>query len=196
MVRLLRLQLPTKNKVRLHCSYVWLYFLSVILTAYYLFLGQKTLHGHWLIWIKALNRLREMLFHAREDVSNAARERYKEYINKVMSSSFGEENLHVTHNCGNKKATQQETSDEVEIDEDLEHDQNKHDKSKLADDIFYDYIKDGPNAAEQLQCIRNTQSKHKKDTLGGKILTCLRCHVMFSTTEIVNMSLPHHKRVN
>ena len=149
-VRLLRLQLPTKNKVRLHCSYVWLYFLSVTLTAYYLFLGQKTLHGHWLIWIKALNRLREMLFHAREDVSNAAREQYKEYINKVMSSSFGEENLHVTHNCGNKKATQQETSDDVEIDEDLEHNQNKHDKSKLADDIFYDCIKDGPNAAEQL----------------------------------------------
>ena len=27
-VRLLPLQLPTKNKVRLHCSYVWLYFLS------------------------------------------------------------------------------------------------------------------------------------------------------------------------
>ena len=46
-----------------------------------------------------------MLFHAREDVSNAAREQYKEYINKLMSSSFGEENLQMTHNCGNKKAT-------------------------------------------------------------------------------------------
>ena len=115
-----------------------------------------------------MNQLREMLFNTREDVSNAAREQYKEYINKVTSSSFGEENFQVTHNCGNKKATQPESSDDVEIDEDLEHKQNKHDKSRLADDIFYNYIKDGPNTAEQLQHIRNTQSKHKKDALVGK----------------------------
>ena len=89
-----------------------------------------------------------MLFHAREDMSNATREQYREYINKVMSSSFGEEHLQVTHNCGNKKATQPESSDDVEIDEDLERKQNKNDKSGLADDIFYEYIKDGPNAAE------------------------------------------------
>ena len=63
---------------------------------------------------------------------NTVREQYKEYINKVMSSSFGEENLQVTHNCGNKKATQPESSDDVEIDEDLEHKQNKHDKSRFA----------------------------------------------------------------
>ena len=62
-----------------------------------------------------------MPFHANRDMNNAARERYKYYSNEDMSSSFAEEKLQMIHNCGNKTNTQPESSDEVEIDKDLEH---------------------------------------------------------------------------
>jgi hypothetical protein len=61
---------------------------------------------------------------------------------------------------------QLESSNEVDIDENFEHDANNNVKRRLADDIVYNYIKGGSDEIEQLQHLQNSRSKYKKDALG------------------------------
>ena len=61
--------------------------------------GRKTLHSHWQVWVKELNqKLRDQLFDKNEDERAAARKEFCEYIDQVMSASYGPD-LIVTHNC-------------------------------------------------------------------------------------------------
>ena len=61
--------------------------------------GRKTLHSHWQIWVEQLNqKLRDQLFDKDEGERAAARKKFCEYIDQVMSASYGPD-LIVTHNC-------------------------------------------------------------------------------------------------
>lgn len=129
----------------------------------------------------------------------AAREEYKAYIDSVMSSSYG--NLDVIHSCGDKKSTVQE-EDDMSIDEDNAASANALQQgdassapqtSTPANSQFYDYKEESPKRDEQLQLIRNTRNKHRKNAIRGAILHCEDCDEMFSTQDIIGMALANHK---
>ena len=103
--------------------------------------------------------------------------------------------LEVIHNCG-QKATTQQSNEVAEINEDMKHSPACDNIAKKANELFYDYIKCHPNEAQQLQRIRNTQTKHQKSTICGYILTCFECQTMLSKDEVVNMSLAQHRQQN
>jgi hypothetical protein len=65
--------------------------------------GRKTLHGHWLCWVRLLQKLRDMLFHANNTLKEEARGEFVRYADKIMSSSFGDFDLELTHSCGVKE---------------------------------------------------------------------------------------------
>ena len=57
---------------------------------YFMHTGRKTLHGHWLLWVKNFKELRHRLFHRDKIIQEAARLEYTQYIDEIMCSSFGE----------------------------------------------------------------------------------------------------------
>jgi hypothetical protein len=65
--------------------------------------GRKTLHGHWLCWVPLLQKLRDMLFHVNNTLKEEARGEFVRYADKIMSSSFGDFDLELTHSCGVKE---------------------------------------------------------------------------------------------
>ena len=152
--------------------------------------GRKTLHGHWLLWIEDFQRLREMLFDANK--SKEARKEYLQFIENAMSSSYHGKSLQVIHDCGKQSTSEINFEDD---DECMRSDivGNVVKKTGKADELFYDFRDGDPNKEEQMQLIRNTRSKHKKDDIGGKILHCDDCEASFNTTEIVDMSLEFYK---
>ena len=98
-----------------------------------------------------------MVFHAWNEVQVAAREEYKDYINDVMSSSLSKNDLQVTHNCGEKETAIQ--SNYIVRDDNFNHPQNDNNvkvikETGAADELFYDFIKDGPDETKQLQRYR------------------------------------------
>ena len=52
--------------------------------------GRKTLHSHWLIWVRNLGKLQSLLYSSDEDIAKEAREEFIKYIDKVMSASYGD----------------------------------------------------------------------------------------------------------
>jgi hypothetical protein len=86
-----------------------------------------------------------------------------------MNSRFGDHGLQVVHTC--------------------------KDGAKFvgpADQLFYDVEPGHQQEKEQLQRIRDTRSKHKKDTIGGKILTCRNCDELFTPNDMIKMALDCH----
>ena len=56
--------------------------------------GRKTLHRHIQLWVKEVDQnLRRELFHEEEDVKEKARIKFQNYIDKIMSTTFGPELL-------------------------------------------------------------------------------------------------------
>ena len=69
-----------------------------------------------------------------------------------------------------------------------------HVEMNKAGELFYD-CKDGSvNEKAQLQLIRNTRSKYKKDEIRGEIISCNKCEAKFSPQEIIEMPLQFHKQ--
>ena len=151
------------------------------------YLGRKTLHGHWLLWIKEYMQLRQMLFHQNEAKQMEARQRLKKYIESVMNSTYGD--LPVFHNCDENAVLTEEITPMDEDEDEVLVMANSNvatnniptrnlvleSTTKRANDLFYDYDSDSSNVGEQLQQIRNTRNKNKKDNIGGKILHCREC---------------------
>jgi len=50
--------------------------------------NRKTLHGHYLIWVKGFSDIRDALFDNDADKREAARAKFYEYINKIMCASY------------------------------------------------------------------------------------------------------------
>ena len=60
--------------------------------------GRGTLHGHWLIWIKDFNKIREKLFSSNLDEREKARSMLKRYVDATFCSDYNyNTNLVVTH---------------------------------------------------------------------------------------------------
>jgi hypothetical protein len=51
--------------------------------------GRGTLHSHWIIWIRGYSWVRSMLFHPNPEKRRAAKEEMLRYINKIMTSTYG-----------------------------------------------------------------------------------------------------------
>ena len=64
-----------------------------------------------------------------------------------------------------------------------------------ASGIFADVISGGVLEQEQLQRIRDTRNKDKKDEIQGKIIHCKDCDTLYSTNDLVQMSLNYYKRI-
>ena len=64
----------------------------------------------------------------------------------------------------------------------------------IANELFYDYKYGSLEEDDQLQRIRNTRSKHKKDEIYGEILYCNIYKVMFSPQAVIDMALLYHKK--
>ena len=107
---------------------------------------------------------------------------FKQYVDKVMSASYNETGLKVLHECAGKQLTDAEDHGAP-----LPHSIN-------ADDIFYDHDEECSDCDEQLQNLRNARNKNKLDIIQGKIIHCRHCDDVFSTQDIVNMALDHHKK--
>jgi hypothetical protein len=60
--------------------------------------GRKTLHSHWLIWVKDFNFVRNMCYHEDDEVREKARLKLNSYVEKVMCASFGSK-YDVSHVC-------------------------------------------------------------------------------------------------
>jgi hypothetical protein len=65
--------------------------------------GRKTLHHHWQIWVKEIDKiLRNCLFHEDDTIRNIARKTFYKQIENVITASYGPE-FRITHKCVNKK---------------------------------------------------------------------------------------------
>jgi hypothetical protein len=60
--------------------------------------GRKTLHSHWLIWIKDFSFVRQMCYHSDNAIREAARMKFTEYVQKTMCASYGDR-YEVSHFC-------------------------------------------------------------------------------------------------
>ena len=140
--------------------------------------GRKTLHGHYHFWVKFLRELKRLLFGTDLAIREEARRDFKQYVDKVMSASYNEAGLTVLHECV----------------PDVEGLEAVVPQSINADEIFYDHNVESPNCGEQLQTLRDARNKKKKDDIQGKVIHCRQCGKVFSTQEIVNMALDHHKK--
>ena len=79
-----------------------------------------------------------------------------------------------------------------------DHDTSEDDNNVVpvdASSIFADVISGGALEQEQLQRIRDTRNKHKKDEIQGKIIHCKDCNTLYSTNDLVQMSLNYYKRI-
>ena len=61
--------------------------------------GRLTLHGHWLIWIRGFNRLRSLMQDRDRETRKAATRKYIDYINSIMSTSLGDFEVMIRHDC-------------------------------------------------------------------------------------------------
>ena len=102
--------------------------------------GRKTLHGHWLLWIKNLSKLREMLFHHNKEAQEAARKEFIAYIDSVMSASYTDNALRVEYECN---AGNNDTTNVV-----VEEEDGNSNKKSVVEDHFYDFKDDSPNKLE------------------------------------------------
>lgn len=168
--------------------------------------GRKTLHGHWLLWIRHLSKIRAMLFHHNKETQRKAREEYSKYIQAVISGTYGE--LHVLHNCGEKAASLQPQEPVAVEDEDITSlnnntniNSNSNDSNgciieKRASDVFFDWDPTSSLSQQKidLQRIRNTRNKNKKDEINGEIIHCKTCDAMFTTQDLIMVALKYHRK--
>ena len=114
-----------------------------------------------------------------------------------MSSKYGDE-IKVEHLCEPRDAKRRAA---VEVNANVANEAqtgNTDDKEPVsaidelnerADRICFDYKEDLPDRDTQLQRLRDARSKNKAADVNGKILTCIDCGSLFTTTEVVDMAL-------
>jgi hypothetical protein len=63
---------------------------------------RKTLHCHWQIWVKEINKtLRNCLFHEYDTIRDISRKTFCKQIDNDITASYGFE-FRITHKCVNK----------------------------------------------------------------------------------------------
>ena len=154
-----------------------------------------------------MSKIRDMLFHHNKETQRKAREEYSKYIQAVISGTYGE--LHVLHNCGEKEASLQPQEPVAVEDEDITSlnnnntniNSNSNDSNgciieKRASDVFFDWDPTSSLSQQKidLQRIRNTRNKIKKDEINGEIIHCKTCDAMFTTQDLIMMALKYHRK--
>jgi len=60
--------------------------------------GRKTLHSHWLIWIKYFNSIRSGCYHKDRKQRDEFRKILQKYVKKLMCATYGDQ-YEITHMC-------------------------------------------------------------------------------------------------
>ena len=130
--------------------------------------GRKTLHWHMLAWIKNFKRLRQDIFLPKNDPKRyAAREKFRDYVNKVISATYGDEFRVQRVCCGNDD---DESQSKTEC----------NPPAQRASDSFEE---------KEPQVLRNARHKDHCLDVSGKVMQCKSCNKGISTTEMVANAL-------
>ena len=127
--------------------------------------GRKTLHRHWQIWVKELNKtLRDCLFDRDATKRQDARKTFCQHIDNIISACYGPD-LSITHRCidGNK-------NEQLKID--------------IPRNLFREF---DPTV------FRRARHKNLYDEVKGGIMFCPECKQTVSTIDIVNKALQRWK---
>ena len=78
--------------------------------------GRKTLHGHWLLWVRNINEIREALHSKDPAQREAARQSFLKYVDKVICAHYDSEFV-VDHECqhGIVSGTASDMFEEVDV---------------------------------------------------------------------------------
>ena len=123
--------------------------------------GRKTLHRHWQIWVKELNKtLRDCLFDRNATKRQDARKTFCRYIDNVISACYGPD-LSITHRC-------------------IDYNKNEQFKVDSPGNLF-----------KELDPTIFRRARHKDlcDDVKGGIMYCPDCNHTVSTIDIVNKAL-------
>ena len=125
-----------------------------------------TLHRHWQLWVKEIDQsLRKDLFHDNKTIRDKVRSQFYDYIDKVMSASYGNE-LELKHYC-------KDSLENMSLpDSNDEHGQI----CQLSDQI-----------------IRDARCKELSRTYEGQILQCDKCNKTMTTIDVVKLTLKRWK---
>jgi hypothetical protein len=123
--------------------------------------GRKTLHHHWQIWVKEINKtLRNCLFHEDDTIRDIARKTFCKQIDNVITASYGSE-FRITHKCV------KESNDLV----------NKQDMDEVLFQEQDPYI------------FRRARHKELCADIQGGLMSCSDCGEIISTSDILNHCL-------
>ena len=107
--------------------------------------------------------------------------------------------MQISHSCGVKKSALSSAQSVDNKDDVLDSKQSGSAEAAIknfcgtANEFFYDYKHGSPEEDDQLQRIRNTCTKHKRDEICGEILNCNICKAMFSPQEVIGLALLYYK---
>ena len=130
--------------------------------------GRKSLYSHWQLWVKGLNNYRRDIQHQDEETKAKARKTYFEYVDNVMTASYGDEFM-ISDNCSG--CTNNDTHQGMEVDSATE--SHVDDNFKQCD----------------LQILRNARHKDCSLDINGKVLQCRKCNKQVSTVDIVKLAV-------
>lgn len=133
--------------------------------------GRGSLHAHWIIFTEQLSsRIREDLFHPDNDKRIEARMELANYIDSIISASFGTD-LKTTHTC--------------------------KDQPKKRTTVARDPEKVFRSAHPQV--FRDARHRMLCSQIGGKLLVCKKCKKMVSHEDLLDSTMKQYsvkKRVS
>jgi hypothetical protein len=138
--------------------------------------GRKTLHSHWQLWVESFNKCRDSIFSDDNDTRNDARYQLLDYVDKVISSSYGNEFV-TCHTC-----TPTFTPGQLQLEGNKVQSPVVTLVPKLVKDVFQE---------RDDKYLRHARHKDHCFDIEGKVMKCKTCAQEISTTEMINEALGH-----
>ena len=126
---------------------------------------RKSLHGHYTLWVKHFNENRDSLFHDDKERRERARENMLNYVDEVMSASYGN-NFKMMHSCDDSEPVPVNVADVLHADD--------------------EFPPPDEEAKERLEKMRRARHKDHCHDINGEILSCKECGKEFSPADIIN----------
>jgi hypothetical protein len=138
-----------------------------------------------------------VICYANNTLKEEARGEFVRYADKIMSSSFGDFDLELTHSCGVKEGQMKSdvSSPTLMGDEVQSQSAQLNPIVGLADELFYDNAAASVNNTnDDLQRIRDARNKNHVQKIKGELMHCKKrgCQGLFSVNDIVDMALECH----
>ena len=143
--------------------------------------GRKTIHSHWQLWIESFNKCRDSIFSQDETTQKEARRRLLDYVDKVISATYGDEFVTSHDTCDTVVADEASTQDKV-VDIPVLPLERRCGKSNIEEC--------------DKQTLRNARHKDHCFDIGGKVMKCSSCSESISTTEMINNALAHWRDIS